>query len=242
MNNELRIGCFTSSEIGALMSNGKAKDSLGAPALNYIEEKNMERRLGRQLKAEAEAKPLDWGHLCEGFVFDMLGLEYSTVSKQTIIHPEIDYWVGTPDSICYGKAINTAVDIKCPFTLKSFCQMVDGWKSDGIQGVRDAHKDGEKYYWQIVSNAILTNCKEGELIVFCPYASQVSSLMQRGIDQYKWLMYADMESVPWIPDGNQHYKSINKFRFPIPDADKIALHDRVVEAGKLLTLLQKLAA
>jgi hypothetical protein len=233
MNNELRIGSFTSSEIGALMSEGKAKGSFGAPALTYIEEKNMERRLGRKLKNETDAKPLDWGHLCEGFVFDMLGIEYSTQSKQTIVHPEINYWVGSPDSICYGQ-YNTVVDIKSPFTLKSFCQLVDGWKSNGIQGIRDNHKDGEKFYWQIVSNAILTGCKEGELIIFCPYASQVSSLVQRGSDTFDWLIYAGMENLPWIPDGNEYYSNINKFRFPIPEADKIALHKRVVEAGQML--------
>lgn len=233
LNSEIRIGRFTSSEIAALMTEVKVKGSFGAPALTYIEEKNMERRLGRPLKADVDAKACDWGNLCEGFVFDMLGLEYSTVSKQTLIHPEIDEWVGTPDSICYGQ-YNTAVDIKAPFTLKSFCQLVDGWKSNGIQGIRDNHKDGNKFYWQIVSNAVLTGCKEGELIIFCPYQGQVSSLMQRGMEQYSWLQYAEMNDVPWIPDGNSYYKNINKFRFAVPDADKDALTKRVIEGGKML--------
>lgn len=233
MNSEYRIGRFTSSEIGALMKEGKSKGSFGAPALTYIEEKNMERRLGRPLKGDTDAKACDWGHLCEGFVFEMLGIEYSTQSKQTIQHPEIDFWSGTPDSVCYQE-YNTAVDVKCPFTLKSFCQFVDNWKSNGIQGIRDNHKDGEKFYWQIVSNSILAKCKEGELIIFCAFESQVSSLMQRGFDLYDWLMYASMDDVPWIPDGNEYYKSLNKFRFPIPEADKTALHNRVVEAGKML--------
>lgn len=239
MNSLLRTGSFTSSEIGALMSEGKAKGSFGAPALTYIEEKNMERRLGRPLKNEPDAKPLDWGHLCEAFVLEMLGIEYSTQSKQTLVHPDFDYWAGTPDSVCYGE-YNTAVDVKSPFTLKSFCQLVDGWKANGIQGIRDNHKDGEKFYWQIVSNAILTKCAEGELIIFCPFESQVSSLVQRGVDQYDWLMYAGMENLPWIPDGNESYNNLNKFRFPIPEADKLALHKRVVEAGKMLVNTSKL--
>jgi len=233
MNALLRTGSFTSSEIGALMTEGKAKGSFGAPALTYIEEKNMERRLGRALKNEPDAKPLDWGHLCEGFVFEMLGIEYSTQSKQTIVHPDFDCWVGTPDSVCYQE-YNTAVDVKSPFTLKSFCQLVDGWKANGIQGIRDNHKEGDKYYWQIVSNAILTRCSEGELIVFCPLESQVSGLVQRGIDQYDWLMYAGMENLPWLPDNNGHYNSLNKFRFPIPEADRKLLTNRVVEAVKML--------
>src|SRR5688572_15560205 len=142
MNSELRVGCFTSSEIVALMTIGKTAGSFGKPALTYIEEKNMERKLGRKLKNDFEAKETDWGHIGEVIVFDMLGIEYSTISKQTIVHTEIDCWVGTPDSICYGKQ-NTVVDIKAPFTLKSFCKLIDGWKANGIQGLRDGHDHGE---------------------------------------------------------------------------------------------------
>lgn len=229
----MRAGNFTSSEIGALMKEGKAKGSIGAPALTYISEKNMERRLGRTLKNDVDARACDWGNLCEGLVLEMLGIEYSTQSKKTIKHPDFDFWFGTPDSICYEE-YNTVADVKCPFTLKSFCQLVDGWKEDGIQGIRDNHKDGDTFYWQLVSNAILTGCKEGELIVFCPYQSQVSSLFQLGMDKYNWLNYVDMDDVPWLPEDNGYYKNLNKFRFPIPDADKLALHNRVVEASKLL--------
>lgn len=233
MNNEFRVGCFTSSEISAIMTKGKAAGSFGVPALTYIDEKNMERRLGRPLKNDVDAKPCDWGNLCERTVFDMLGIEYSTQSKQTIVHPDFDCWSGTPDSICYGTA-NTVVDIKAPFTMKSFCQLVDGWKENGIQGIRDAHKDGEKFYWQLVSNAILTGCKEAELIVFCPYRSQVMDIIARGMESYNWLNYASYEDVPWIPDGNEHYKNLNKFRFAVPDEDKKALTDRVEVASEML--------
>ena len=232
MNNELRFGRFTSSEIFRLMTEGKAKGSFGKPALTYISERNMERRLCRPLKNDTDAKACDWGHLGESYVFDQLGIEYSTQSHDTIEHPEIDYWSGTPDSVCYG-AVNTIVNIKSPFTLKSFCQLVDGWKSNGIQGIPDNHDDGEKFYWQLVSDSILTKCTEGELIVFCPYQSEVMQLVGRGASEYKWLEYASMDSVPWLLDDG-HYKNLNKFRFPIPAADKIALHERVVEAGKLL--------
>lgn len=60
LKNTLRHGNFTSSEIVALTTKGKAKDSFGKPALTYIEEKNMERRLGRSITTESNAKPLVW--------------------------------------------------------------------------------------------------------------------------------------------------------------------------------------
>lgn len=102
MSNKERYGNFTSSEIAKLMANGKAKGTLGVPALNYIQERNMERKLGRGLKDDTDAKACDWGHICEEYVLSVLGLEYSTISKQTIVHPDYDFWAGTPDSICYG--------------------------------------------------------------------------------------------------------------------------------------------
>jgi len=222
----MRAGNFTSSEIVALTTNGKVKGSFGVPALTYINEKNMERRLGRSLKEDTDSKPTDWGTCCEPYVFTLLGLEYSTISKQSIQHPDIDFWAGTPDSICYGHE-NTVVDIKCPFTLKSFCQLVDGWEQGGITGLRDNHKDGDKFYYQLVSNACLTGCNYGELIVFCPYENELGA-----IDKllYPWMAYSEL---PFLIAG-RHYKNLNKFRFDIPEADKKALTDRVIEAGKML--------
>lgn len=238
MKKELRYGNFTSSEIGALMKRGKEKGSFGAPALTYINERNMERRLGRALKDDTDAKACDWGHVCEEYVLSMLGLEYSAISKETVVHPDYNYWCGTPDSICYGQQ-NTVVDVKCPFTLKSFCTLVDAWDQGGIEAVRNEHKDGEKFYWQIVSNACLTGCNQGELVIFCPYESELEEIRNIALmGEHAWMQYADL---PFLIEGN-HYKNLNKFRFPIPEADKIALHERVVEAGKLLIDVPKMIA
>jgi len=117
MNQDLRIGNFTSSEISRLLSKEK-----GVPE-NYIMECNYERNLGVALEKEENARPLSWGKLVETIVFDLLGTDYTLSSQETIVHPEIKYWVGTPDG---GKEDNgrTVNDIKCPFTLKSFCQLV----------------------------------------------------------------------------------------------------------------------
>jgi hypothetical protein len=231
----MRTGNFTSSEIAALMKNGKVKGTFGEPALTYIEECNMERRLGRQLENETNSKETTWGNMVEGHVFDLLSLEYSTISKQTIVHPNYDFWSGTPDSICYGQE-NTVVDIKSPFTLKSFCQLVDSWERGGITAVRETHKQGEKYYWQIVSNACLTGCNWGELIVYVPFKSELDAIRKLADfieGNSKWILYTIDNDIPWLPDRG-HYKNLNKFRFPVPEADKTALTNRVAEAGKML--------
>lgn len=264
-NQPERRGNFTSSEIVALTEIGKRdmtdeelvarpKKGVGSKttqvfdnrvngqsAISYIEECNMERNLGRCLENEINARPLTWGTLVEGRVFDLLGLEYQLVSKETIVHPEFDYWAGSPDA----KAEDTVGDIKSPNTLKSFCQLVYPLYNeihgiDQMTHIRETHKDGEKFYWQLVSNAILTDSKFAELIVYVPYKSELQEIrdMAANMDdekQYRfmWINSASDEELPWIPDGG-YYKNLNIIRFEVPEEDKKFLTERVEICGKLL--------
>lgn len=239
INNIPRIGNFTSSEIVALTKKGKDKTSFGAPALTYIEETNMERLLGRSLTTEIDARATSWGKLLEPRVFDMLGLEYSLSSKETIVHPTIPYWAGSPD----GSKVNTTADFKAPLTLKSFCQLVQPLY-EGLTGmeamnrVREDHKDGEKFYWQIVSNAIIQGNDFGELIPYMPYFSELEEIrmMARHHEQagkFKWVDWASDDELPYLIDGG-YYKNLNIIRFEIPAADKKFLSDCVTKAGEML--------
>lgn len=231
-----RNGNFTSSEIMRLTTNGKSKGSFGAPFYSYIEEKKMERRLGRSLSEDIFAKPTSWGDLCEGRVFPLLGDEYKPCSKVTLSHPTIDCWKGTPDAI----KLDTVVDIKCPKTLKSFCILVDSWAKGGIDLVRNNHDDGEKFYWQLVSNAILTKSKYAELIVYCPYHSELIAIRElaQNFDgekqnRFMWIALAYDDELPFVVDGG-FYKNLNVMRFEIPVEDKMFLHSRVEQAKELL--------
>lgn len=239
--NEPRIGNFTSSEIADLLKNGRAKDSLGAPALTYIEEKNMERRLGRSLDNETNARALTWGQLIEKYVFEQLGLEYKLCSAETITHPEHSFWAGSPDAT----KEDTVCDMKSPITLKSFCQLVDPLY-DGLTGIeamnviRENHKDGEKYYWQLVSNAILTGSKFAELIVYVPYLSELTKIREFAAEtdlenahRYYWVNNAVDDELPYLEDGG-FYKNINIIRFEVPEADKQLLTARVISCAGLL--------
>lgn len=247
---ELRIGAFTSSEIAKLMKNGKAKDSLGKPALTYIDEKNMERRLGRSLDNETNARPLTWGQLIERRVFELLGTEYQLKSQETIIHPEYSFWAGSPDANKFDEG-RTVCDIKSPMTLKSFCQLVDPMVVDGLIGIeamekiRENHDKGDDYYWQLVSNAVLTNSKYAELIVYVPYFSELQEIRRFASEsdlenehRYYWVNNAVDEELPYLQD-NGFYKNINVIRFEVPEADKQALIGRVISCGGLLTKLTK---
>lgn len=245
MNNNIRPGRFTSSEIYRLMANGKTKGSFGKPALTYIAEKNMEIRLGRCLDVQQQSRPMSWGSLLEGYVFDKLPLEYRLCSKETVVHPDIDFWAGSPDA----EKDDTIGDVKCPFTLKAFCELVDAMgKPDPIRVIRDEHEHGDKYYYQIVSNATLKDKRYGELIVFMPLKSELEAIREyarnyTGDDQYRfrWIDSALDEELPYLPDGCG-YQSLNILRWEISDQDKKDLTVRVAEAGKELMKSEPVAA
>lgn len=228
-NNIARVGNFTSSEIVALTKDTKAFNT-------YIEETNMERRLGRPLSDEAKARPLTWGKLLEPFGFSKKGFEYELCSQDTIPHPSIPYWTGSPD----GRCPDTVIDIKCPMTLKSFCAMVqplyDNMEgNEAIKAIRKKHKDGEKYYWQLVSNAILTGASFAELVVYMPYESElpeIKALAEGNPDCY-WIWAAMEDELPFLVDGG-YYQNINTIRFEVPQEDKDHLTACVEKAGKLL--------
>lgn len=231
-----RIGNITSSEIVALVSENSAKTGFGKPGLTYIDECNMERRLLRSISDESNARPLVWGKLVEKKAFDLLGLEYVLSSQDTSVHPTIDYWAGSADGFKHV-VFKTVVDIKCPMTLKSFCTLVD---CKSISEIRDKHKDGEKFYWQLVSNAIISDCKSAELIIYMPYKSELQDIRDLAADvepselyKHFWIANGNDEELPHLIEGG-YYKNLNIINFDIPQSDKDFLTERVKMAGKLL--------
>ncbi len=243
IKNPLRCGNFTSSQIANLMTYAKNGYDFGKPALTYIEEKNMERRLGRSISEETNAKPLSWGEIVEKQVFAKIGTEYRLCSDETIRHPEIEYWAGSPDAQKFDEG-KTVIDIKCPLTLKSFCHLVDPLKyadneMECIMQIRQNHQYGEKYFWQLVSNAILTNSRYAELIVYMPYLSELEAIreLRRNYDgnqnRFAWINFSTDDELPYLIEGG-YYKNLNVIRFEIQNSDKEFLTERVKAAGALL--------
>ena len=251
LQNKIRNGNFTSSEIVKLTTLSVSKKDFGAPAKTYMEETNIERYLDDAIDSEVDSKPTSWGLLCEPRVHDLLGLDYRYTSDQTTAHPTIPYWVGSADGF-REIAERTAIDIKCPMTKKSFAKLVlplylgysgievmyairDGFNHEGFEYAK--HTDGAKYYWQIVSNAIINGCEWGELIVYMPYQSELLEIGNAAMDDpaYKWLQYSP-NSVPFLKDGG-FFKNLNVIRFKIPQADKEFLTERVLKAGESLIQL-----
>lgn len=244
MNTKIeRIGNFTSSEIAALMSEPTASkkkegEIFGAPAKTLIQECNYERMLGRSICEDTNSRPTSWGHLVELKAFEVLGFDYKLASQETIVHPTIKCWAGSPDGIKIGENGNTVFDIKSPYTLKSYCQMYD---CKTIEELRENHKDGEKYFYQLVSNAILTDCNKAELISFCPFKSELQSIRELAgklpEEQQRhlyWIATSTDEDLPYIPDGNPNYDHIHKISFEVTQEMKDHLTNRVIIASSML--------
>lgn len=252
LNNTERIGCFTSSEICRLMSVDRSGNGFGKPALEYILEKNMEREFGRPLSCETQARPLSWGKVCEKYIsesseFLPIGSGYSVNMDKTTVHPIYKFWAGSEDAT----KEDTIVDFKCPLTLKSFYLLVNFFKNTtsedeyyagnlAIQHIRENHPDGEKFYWQLVSNACIHNKKYAELIVFCPYQNELENIREvaRNYDAenlypYQWIAYAHDEELPYLIEGGK-FKNFNVIRFEIPQSDKDLLTEKVKQAGERL--------
>ncbi len=274
MKSKIRNGNITSSECVALLSMGtrdmtdeelkaykeanpKGRKTTiecwpGKAAITYINQCNMERRLGRSLDGELDAKPTNWGKFVEPLLFSLLDGGYTYNSNDTLVHPELDYWVGTPDGFKLTEN-KTVADAKCPFTLESFCNLVgplyegyEGWEA--MKALREGytdkqgmthppHKDAEKYYWQLVSNACIDDCSHAELIIYCPYESELQVIQAQAVQSGDPMAYfianSPKKALPYLKDDG-FYRNINIISFEIPLSDKELLTNYIKKAGKYL--------
>lgn len=228
-----RVGNFSSSEIHKLMSKGRGNWSLenvGAPFKTYIRDKVWESRLGRSLHQRQNSRITTWGLFVEKLVFDKLGLDYKLESKTQYTHPEINRWTGMPDLITRDGQI--AGDIKCPWTLTSFCEMADAM-AEGWEALKDTKPD---YYWQLVSSVILTGAKYAELIVYVPYKDELEGIKEAA-DNHSWdgtldenavqfINYATDEELPYL-NRKGAYPNLISLKFEVCQEDKDLLTSRV---------------
>lgn len=224
----------------------------GKAAMTYMAQKNWERKMKRSIDKDTFARPLAWGKLVEGLLFDLLGTEYSLTSTDTTLHPIIPWWAGSKDGLKHDEG-RTVIDMKCPWTLESFCKLVEPLYN-GLTGIdainallngftdkmgveHSAHDSADDYYWQLVSNACIENTKYAELVIYCPFYTELEAIkfkaLQTQASDNLWLSMAANDELPFIPEGSM-YNNINIIRFEVPEADKQLLTQRVLQAGKYL--------
>jgi len=242
-----RVGAFTSSEAYNLMTNGKGPGGIGAKALSYIEEKNLERKLGRSVDTDAYTKILAWGTFLEARVLALVEFGYELVSNETVVHPQYSFWAGSKDLVLPGKKIG---EIKC-YQPKNFATYTDALLTQDIATIRE---NCPKEYWQAVSNAIINQLPVAELFSYMPYQSELPEIremaeMYDGADQWKYRFVSESpdSALAYLPDGG-YYKNLNSFEFEVPQEDIDALTSRMVFCASLLVdpagkpLVKKIAA
>lgn len=263
LNNHLRFGNFTSSQIYRLCGPGKRKMSeselaarpktgtgskttitddysvLSDEALNYIAEKNIEREIGRNLNVEKTGRSALWGHFCEQRVHNMLPTSYRLIGKVSVQQPNYPFWVGSPDNDC--KALNIVGDIKC-YEPKKFVDYINClMECQENNSVALLKENFPQEYWQLVSNACILGMDFMEAILYIPYFSELQEIRQSVMDlidedekkKYNFIAYASYNELAWIKDGGK-YKNLSRFVFEVPKEDKEFLTNRVIQASKFL--------
>lgn len=252
----VRNGRATSGQIYRIAKNFKNGKFL-KPAITYLDEKKMERKLKRSLDGGADSQAIKWGNFMEARLFEKLGLEWSMTSKLTLKHPKEKFesvWCGTPDLI--GESVKKVGEIKC-YQLKHFCQIVDVFnrfnsgeitESEAIEILKVQEPE---IYWQTVSNAMILGFETGEMIVYAPNETEIEEIRNdilQAIDavedenkplnildpwKYKFIVDSPNNDLAVLPDDCE-YESINTFEFKIPTEDKVHLTKAMIEAKKYL--------
>lgn len=220
MNHDLRFGNITSSQIHRVVGAPKTKET-------YLKQIRYERKMKTILSKDGNARSLVWGKFCEKRVYDLLPLEYRLTSQNTLTHKEFDYWRGSPD----GVTTDLVFDIKCPYTRLSFCELAEICINENIELFK---KEYPEYYWQLVSNAILTNKKLAELVVYLPNQSELVDIREMAmhcddlelITKIYWIANGIDEDIPHQPNESD-YKNLYQFKFEVLESEKEFLTEKI---------------
>ena len=146
-----RLGKFTASRFGDLMTNGRKKDEvLGQTAISYIYEKAAELLTGQ--RTEIFGKALDWGNeyepICKSYYSEFRGVTVEEIGF-TLIN---DYSGASPDGMVDGELI----EIKCPYNTANHLKTA-------FEGYIDP-----KYMWQMQGCMLATGAENCRYISFDP--------------------------------------------------------------------------
>ena len=238
IENKDRIGNFTSSQIHKLLKEGRKKGTWGAPALTYIDEKRIERRMKRSLDTGAYSQDMAWGKFMELVVFGKLGTDYLLTSKATDVHPEIPFWAGSKDfHKNRGNKMYCIGDIKC-YQPKKFAKYTDALLKQDVIYLKSTFPEE---YWQLISNAIINGVEYAEAVTYMPYESEMEEIRELAYNyggdqqwQYRFIYEKPTSELAVLPNDG-YYKNINTFQFKLPEEDVKLLTAKVLAAGKLLT-------
>lgn len=172
-----RLGNFTGSRIGGLMTSGKKGEPFGRTALSYIYEVCAERNLLPkyieddyyfeiyQQQVSFSNKYTDWGHEVEDFAAERYQLVTGCELEkcESIQHPTIPYFSASPDRIAIKDALRKVVEVKCPLPKTFIEYMAEVKDNETLKAVNP------KYFYQVQAEMSCTGLDKADFVVFCPF-------------------------------------------------------------------------
>ena len=233
MNNPQRRGRFTSSQIYKLIPEGNYQ-GFQKPAINYIDEKIIERRMGRTLDTGGYSQSAAWGLFMEQVLFQRLPVDYEISSNETKVHPEHKLiWAGSTDL----KIKDLLIADQKSYQPKKFAQYTDCILKEDLKLFKESFP---QEYWQLVSNAAIEQVDHAQAISFMPYAKDMDEIRKIAADyegsdmwKYRFIYEKPNEELAVLPNDG-YYKDFNEFTFKVPEEDTELLEIRIIEAGFIL--------
>lgn len=177
------------SKAGALLANGRAKDSMGETAKSYIKEWLISEITGKQ--KDIKSKYLSRGNDMENEAIERVAKYYGIELAKNEIHLENDYFCGTYDA----KIIDRVIDTKVPFDCFTFPYFITEVDSD--------------YYAQLQVYMDLTGLKKASLC-FC-----LENGSQEQIERLSWQKAREKEKdEPDIVEWDEAEKELSYDHLP----------------------------
>lgn len=172
-----RLGNFTGSRIGDLMTSGKKGELFGKTALSYIYEVCAERDLLQkyieddyyfeiyQQQVSFSNKYTDWGHEVEDFAAERYQLVTGCELEEceSIQHPTIPYFSASPDRIAIKNTLRKVVEIKCPLPKTFIEYLAEVKDNETLKAVNP------KYFYQVQAEMSCTGLDKADFVAFCPF-------------------------------------------------------------------------
>lgn len=162
-----RLGKFTSSGIAALMSDPKskaAKDAgeLSESAMSYVLEKIGEIVSGQPASSFVNTATA-WGDEHEPAARKWYAKLIAPIEEAGFItYPFLPYYGGSPDGLVAIDGVPGGVEIKCPYVSANHLQHCL------ITDVAYFKQYFKEYYWQCVSNMVVTGSEFWDFVSFDP--------------------------------------------------------------------------
>lgn len=173
-----RLGKFTGSVIGDLMTKGKAKDKLfGDKAMTLIYKVASERCLLPSYieddylweiyheQVSFTNKYMQFGKDNEDLAIEVYeGIKGVTCEEvPSVKHPTISTFAASPDRLVTIEGERIVCEVKCPkpeVFMEYKHKIVDNKSLKSVES---------KYFYQVQAEMMCTGCKQADFIVFCPF-------------------------------------------------------------------------